>query len=150
MKLAHSIRIRVFCHEERDKEDTIEKGLLSLFPFSLTDEKILVEKKKTKGFNEKLIIVYEVTLENDRHINAFLKSLDEKMTTDQKLILVDDCARRTDDTCNLFIRLDKEKLLKNELWITDRGGCYHIKINIAVFPKKKEKAVEHLKKIFSL
>jgi RNA binding exosome subunit len=43
----------------------------------------------------------------------------------------------------------KQKLLNNELWITDCGECFHIRISIAAFPKKKEVALEVIKKIFS-
>ena len=56
---------------------------------------------------------------------------------------------RLDEECNFFIRLDKEKLMNGECWITDSGDCYHIKISVAAFPKKKERAKQVVEQIFS-
>ena len=53
-----------------------------------------------------------------------------------------------DDDLNFFLRLEKPKLFNHEYWITDSGDCMHIKINLAAFPKKKEKAAPLIKEIF--
>ncbi len=39
-------------------------------------------------------------------------------------------------------------LQENKLWLTESGDCFHIKINIASFPRKREKALEIIRNLF--
>ncbi|MFH1505755.1 MAG: RNA-binding domain-containing protein [archaeon] len=146
MKLCNIIKVTVFAKPE-DNCEKIGKVFQKLFPFDFAEEKIKLKKQKTHGFNEREILVYEADLEKDRHINAFLKQLNAKLNKAQKeLLLRQD--NRLDEHLNFFIRLDKPKLLKGKYALTDCGDCFHIKINIASFPRKKEKAKEILMEIF--
>ena len=147
MRFANNIKVSVFVKPEED-EASIKKHLLALFPFDLEQEKIIFKRSNATGFNQKEIIILEVDLKKERHTNAFLNFLKEKLNEQQKAVLVKQ-ENRLDEDCNLFIRLDKEKLLNNEFWIIDSGECYHIRISIAAFPKKKEKARVVVEKIFS-
>ncbi|HHE36835.1 MAG TPA: hypothetical protein ENL16_03405, partial [Candidatus Woesearchaeota archaeon] len=90
----------------------------------------------------------EVELKKEKHTNAFLKSLKQKLNSQQKSVLVKQ-ENRLDDECNFFIRLDKHKLLNDEYWITDSGDCYHVRISIAAFPKNKESARKVVEQVFS-
>ena len=147
MRFANNIKVSVFVKPEED-EASIKKHLLALFPFDLEQEKIIFNRSNATGFNQKEIVILEVDLKKERHTHAFLNFLKEKLNEQQKSVLVKQ-ENRLDDECNLFIRLDKNKLLNNEFWITDSGECYHIRISIAAFPKKKEKARVVVEKIFS-
>ena len=147
MRFANNIKVSVFVKPEED-EASIKKHLLALFPFDLEQERIIFNRSNAIGFNQKEIVILEVDLKKERHTNAFLNFLKEKLNEQQKSVLVKQ-ENRLDEDCNLFIRLDKEKLLNNEYWITDSGECYHIRISIAAFPKKKEKARVVVEKIFS-
>ena len=146
MKLCNIIKVTVFAKPEDDCEK-IGKAFQSLFPFDFAEEKISFIKQKAHGFNEREIIVYEADLEKDRHINAFLKGLNAKLNQEQKdLLLRQD--NRLDEHLNFFIRLDKPKLLDGEHYITDDGDCFHIKMNVASFPRNKKRAKEVLREIF--
>ncbi|MBW2991201.1 hypothetical protein KY348_05870 [Candidatus Woesearchaeota archaeon] len=146
MLLANNIKVNVFVKQE-DDEASVKKHLLALFPFDLEQEKIALQRNKAVGFNQREIIILEVDLFKERHTRAFLESFVSKLNEQQKQSLVKQ-ENRLDDDCNLFIRLDKQKLLNGEFWITDSGDCYHIRISIAAFPKKKEKAKQVVEKIF--
>jgi len=162
MKLAHSIKVSVFIkttdksvesvsqdlQKPEEDEALIKDKFISLFPFSLDEEKIFLKRSKARGFSQREIIIYEAELSKERHTNAFLKSLKEKLNEQQKEMLMRQ-ENRLDDDCNFFLRLDKQSLLNNSFNITDCGDCYHIRISIAAFPKKKEAALEVMKKIFS-
>lgn len=162
MRLANNIKVSVFVkttnkfvesinqdlQKTENDEAAVKKHLLSLFPFDLEEEKIALLRNKTVGFNQREIIILEVELHKERHTNAFLEFLKSKFNEQQKSVILSQ-ENRLDDDCNLFIRLDKAKLLKNEFWIIDTGDCFHIRICIAAFPKKKEKAKEIVEKIFS-
>ena len=146
MKLANSIKISVFAKGEENEQE-IEDKLKQLIPLDLEKEKIAVTKQTATGFNETRIRIIEAMLTKDRHINAFLEKLSENMSEKQKELLIRQKESRLDDELNFFIRLDKEKLLNNEYWVTDSGNCYHIRINIAAFPKRREYALEMIEKV---
>ena len=147
MKLANSIKVTVFIKQGED-ENSLRQKFLELFPFNLEDEKIALKKTKATGFNQKEIIIYEVGLCKDKHTNAFLKFLNSKLDEQQKKMLIMQ-ENRLDDELDFFIRLDKESLLNNSFNITDCGECFHIRISIAAFPRKREVALDIVKKIFS-
>jgi len=148
MKQAHHIKLSVFIHEQEDREAIYNK-LISLVPFNIKEEKIKLNEDTATGFNNKKIKTYEIVLEKDRHINEFLEKLKESLSQEQKELLINQAESRLDNERNFFIRLDKEKLLNNEFWITDSGNCFHIMISIAAFPAKREKALDVLNELFS-
>lgn len=146
MKQINTAYIRVFVKEDEDK-DTVRKSLVSLLPFDLEEQKVRVDEKKVEGFNDKKIIILRVTLDKDRHINPFLHKLSKNLGSEKETLL-QQLDTRLDDNLNLFIRLDKERLLEGKYVLTDSGNCFHIKMNVAAFPKRKEAAVTILKQLF--
>jgi hypothetical protein len=146
MKLANIIKVSVFIKPEED-ENSLKLKFLELLPFNLEEEKIVLKKTRATGFGQKEIIIYEVELSKDKHTNLFLKNLKEKLDEQQRTMLVKQ-EDRLDERLNFFIRLDKESLLHGQYQVTDCGECFHIRISIAAFPRKKEVALEVVKKIF--
>jgi len=146
MKLVHKIKISVFIRPEED-EQLIKEHLLRLMPFDLEEQKITLKRCKATGFNERTIIIYELDLEKERHTNAFLESLREKLNDQQRAMLVAQ-ENRLDDELFFYLRLDKQKLHQGEHWLTDSGDCYHICLSIAAFPSKRGVAQEIVRKIF--
>ena len=153
MKLAHNIKMTVFIKPEED-EQLLKDRLISLAPFSIEEgseenkEKIALKRTTARGFGQKQIIIYELVLEKEKHTNAFLKFFASKLDEPQKKMLVRQ-ENRIDDKLDFFIRLDKESLLNNQYNITDCGECFHIRIALAAFPKKKEIAKAVVEMIFS-
>ena len=147
MRLANNISVKVFVKGNEDY-DKLFSVFLSLFPYDLAEEKIEIEKANATGFNEKKIRILKVFLEKERHTKQFLVNLCEKLSKKSKELLLRQIETRLDENLKFFIRFDKEKLLNREYFITDSGNCFHISINIAAFPRKKEKAIEVLNKLF--
>ena len=142
MKIANSIRITVFVKEGED-EAQIKKTLFSLFPFDLEKEAIELKQDNATGFNDKKIKILEVLLTKDKHISIFFENLKNRLSKDIKELILKQAESRIDDECNFFLRFSKDKLInEKEFWLTDQGNCFHIKINIAAFPKKKENALK--------
>ncbi|MFP4568297.1 MAG: RNA-binding domain-containing protein [Candidatus Woesearchaeota archaeon] len=149
MKFANNIHLRVFCKSD-DQEEQIVNGLLFISGFSLSeleDEKVEIKKLKAKGFSEN-IFIFELLFVKDRHINRVLKHINSNLSSNDKRYLVEQ-DNRLDDNLDFFIRLSKPLILENSFELTDGGDCFHIKINIAAFPKKKVVAKEKIKEIFS-
>ena len=139
----------MFCTPE-DEREMVYEGFLSLLPFDLEKEKIHVKQSTAKGFHEREIKIFEVRLEKQHHINAFLKHLVAGLSKEQKGLLVRQAESRLDEGMCFYIRLDKEKLIReHRLWLTDRGGCYHLKLTLAPFPKRREQALDLVKEMFS-
>jgi RNA binding exosome subunit len=148
MKLAHYIRVRVIASPEDDKEK-IEDKLISLFPFNLEEEKIELQGKKAQGFNERELKILEVELKKATHMTKFLNNLTSKLNDEQKKLILRQLDSRMDEGGHLYLRLDKERFLNDEYFITDYGNCFHITIAIAAFPAKKENAKKVVEDIFS-
>jgi len=139
----------VFCKPEDDAGLVTEK-LLFLVPLDFKKEKIELKRTNSTGFNEKKITILEVYLEKESHTNLFLNNLTKNLTDEQKLLIKKQAESRLDDELNFFLRFDKLKLInEGRLWLTDKGDCFHIRIKIAAFPKKKEVALKVVEKIFN-
>jgi RNA binding exosome subunit len=148
MKITNSVTIKVFCKPEENQE-TIKQSLLKLLPFSLEQEKLQLTHTKATGFNDREISIFEITLSKDNHISQFIKHLKSLLSADTKQLILRQLETRLDEEFNFFIRLDKDRLINDNLcYITDSGSCFHIKINIAAFPKKREAAIKVIRSIF--
>jgi len=146
MKVANSIKIKVFIKEGED-EEKVKQSLLSLIPFNIEESQI--SKKVATAFNESKITIYEVLLEKDKHIKDFLDNLIAKLDDEIKERILQQAESRLDKEGNFFLRFKKDKYMnENELYLTDQGNCFHIKINIAAFPKKREIELEIIRNIF--
>jgi RNA binding exosome subunit len=148
MKFANNIHIRVFCRKDEDEVKILD-GLKKIINFSddvLKDEKLEIKKTEAKGFDEK-IKIFEFKVEKSRHINHLLKNLNEQLTTADKERLCEQ-ENRLDENLDFYIRLSKPLILENLFELTETGDCYHIKINIAAFPKNKETAKDKIKETF--
>lgn len=150
MKLVNNIAIRVFAPPE-ENQIAIKKAFLKLIGYNeeeIKDEKIAFEEKNAKGFNERKIKTLTCILEKDRHCNIFLKKINEKLTKKDKQLLLSQ-EDRLDEHFDFFLRLNKDELIKDNYVLTQEGNCFHIRMNIATFPKSEERAREIIKEIFS-
>jgi len=148
--LAHLIELSVFSTPE-DDEKKVYGGLLSFLPFELEKEKVAIKRTNAEGFNGRKIVILEITLSKQRHITIFLKNLFSRLTPDQKELLSRQKESRIDENLYFFIRFDKTRLIEeNRLWVTDCGNCYHLKIALAPFPRKKELALDIMDEILAL
>ncbi len=139
---AHTIKISVFIKEHED-EDLI----LNKFKTFILVKKAKINKNIATGFDEKEIIILETILEKNKEINEFLNNFFQAMEKDQKKILIKQIDSRMDSYNNFYVRIDKDKFLKDKYIITDSGNCIHIKITVAAFPKTKDNAKKVIESI---
>ncbi len=150
MKFLNSVMLSVFA-KTGDGEDiaTIRKALIDFVPLNLDEEHILVKDETAKGFNEQPIHIIAITLTKTAHTNAFLKWLLARITSEQKEILLTQKESRLDNEFNFFIRFDKDQwLTERTLSIADSGHCFHLRMNLAVFPARRPDALILVEKIF--
>lgn len=149
MKYAHNIVISEFVKTNENLEQTKE-SLKSLMPFSLEQEKLQLKEENTTGLNEQQIKILTITLTKERPTGKFLEFLKEKLSEQQKKLLLAQKESRTDEYNHFFIRIDKEKWNdEQQILLVDHGNCIHINITLAVFPAKREVALKIVDEIFS-
>jgi RNA binding exosome subunit len=108
----------------------------------------VLKEQTAIGFREKKIKIFEIRLEKQRHLKQFLEFLVGSLSDEQKGLILRQRESRLDEELDFFIRLDKQRWLSGEIFITDSGDCFHIKMSIAAFPAKREAAMRIIDKIF--
>ena len=148
MKYAHSIKLNVFSYENENSQ-SIGESFLRFFPFNLKENKNALNKTKAEGFNERNLVVFEITLAKTNLINQFLGNLLINLGERQKQQLLNQAESRLDKNLDFFLRFDKNSWVNDKkLVLTDSGKCFHLKISIAAFPKKREVALNLVRNLF--
>jgi RNA binding exosome subunit len=141
MKLIHNIKISVL-FDEKNKE-VIKNTLLKILPKEtiedLNNKKLKISEELIKGENN--LMMYKLNITKNKQCNLFFENLINNL---DKEYLEDKITKRIDENCKLFIRLDKDNLASDKYNLTYCGNCFHIKMTIASYPKKKEIAQEML------
>jgi RNA binding exosome subunit len=150
MKLAHQVKLSAFVYPE-ESEEPIKKKLFELATVlpdaDLENEKMRFTRTAASGFQERKIIILELTLQKEKTINQFFRALTQHLSqTDKNMIL--NQKNRIDDQLSFFLRLDKPALLSDAYEVVDHGDCFHIKCSIAAYPHTKEAAYAVIGNIF--
>jgi RNA binding exosome subunit len=146
--LAHNVELTVFSTPEDDLKK-VEENFMRFLPFDMAKEKLKINKKQAMGFSERQITILSIMLGKQRHVNQFLKHLNSILNPEQKEHIIRQMESRVDDSMYFFMRFDKQRLIEEGVfWLTDRGTCYHIKMALAPFPRRKEKAYDLVRQIF--
>src|SRR3989338_8351727 len=148
MKYAHSIRLNVFSYENENIQNILG-AFLKFFPFSLEENKIELKKTEAKGDSESSITIFEVVLTKTNLINQFLDFILGSLDKKQKELILEQIESRLDENLDFFIRFDKKEWISsNKLKLTDSGKCFHLKINVAAFPRKREIGLKIINELF--
>ena len=149
MKYAHLIKLTVFSYEN-ENVDAILESCRNFFPFNLDENKIIIKNTIASGFNEKRIYILETTLANNNLINKFLRSIFSILDETQKKQILMQIDSRLDEHLDFFLRFDKDSWINGKkIVLTDSGKCFHARISIAAFPKKREIALNLIKELFN-
>jgi len=148
MKYAHSIKLTVFSYENENIQNILD-AFLKFFPFSLEENKVELKKTEAKGATESNITIFEAVLTKTNLINRFLDFILSSLDKKQKELILKQIESRLDENLDFFIRFDKEEWMNNKkLELTDSGKCFHLKINVAAFPKKREVGLKIINELF--
>jgi len=150
MKYAHLLKLTVFSYENENSQAVLD-AFLQFFPFNLEENKVDFRKKNAHGFNESKIEILEVTLTKANLISQFLKNLLTNLYEAQKNNILQQVESRLDKNLDFFLRFDKDLWINEQkLILTDSGRCFHLKISIAAFPKKREIALNIIKDLLTV
>ncbi len=149
MKYLNNVVLSAFAKQSEEDVPAVRQGIVELVPLNLAEQKIEVREETAHGFNEQPIKIFTITLHKEAHTNTFLKALLNRLTKEQKELLVRQKESRLDAGLHFFIRLDKDKWLSDRrIFITDSGRCFHIRMQLAAFPANREAGLVLVEKIF--
>ena len=146
MKYAHNIELRVFCKEGED-EELIKNKLKELIPLDFNKEKINIREQTALGLEDKKIKKLTIFVDKEKQTSKVLLNLMGNLNEEQKELILNQLESRVDRNLHFYLRLDKDKLLNNEYWITDSGNCFHFSIAVAAYPHKREVARKIIEKV---
>lgn len=150
-RLVLAVHLRVFIKPE-DEFEHVRNGFLRLVPFALADEKVELKEETIDTSMEgpaRIVRVLRITLTKPRHVTLFLEHLNEKLSAEDKRMLLNQKESRLDEEGLFFLRLERIAwMVDSEAVVTDSGNCYHIALDIAAYPKKRETMLAQLEKVF--
>lgn len=126
-----SVHARALCHATEERE-RVELAVLN------TIGGVELETSRTHGHHGNEILVIEAHAKGSRHAEHLF---DRLCTSDMEEIL-STIEIRTDESCNLFIRIDKQRAFGGEVTLARDDDAVAVRIKVAVFPAKKPLAVE--------
>ena len=148
MKYAHLIKLTVFSYENENSQSVLD-AFLMFVPFNIKENKIAFRKTNADGFNERNIEIFEATLTKANLISQFLNNILKNPDQNQKSSILQQAESRLDKNLDFFLRFDKDSWVnEKKLILTDSGKCFHLKISIAAFPKKRDIALNVINNLF--
>jgi RNA binding exosome subunit len=150
MKWIHRATLTAFAKPEEDAE-AIKQGIIALVPFNLEEAKIKLDIQNAESFEERIIKIFTIILTKESHTNDFLQFLLDNLSDEQKKLLLAQAESRLDKEFDFFMRIEKDKWVRDrKIILTDSGHCFHIKLSLATFPKKRETALALINKLFAI
>jgi len=131
-----SLHARTICHATEDIAK-VEQALRTV----VGDAPI--ERSRTEGHFGNAIEVLESTLKDEDLIMGVL----ERMTDEDLANVGTTLAMRTDDACQVFIRLDKQRAYQEEVRLSEGEDVVAIRIKVRAFPAKPEVAMEIMREV---
>jgi RNA binding exosome subunit len=127
----HYVDLRTFCYATED-DQRVEQALRAYLP-----EDHPVERAESDGHNGDRILVLSArveTADDVRHVLDRLAELDDLDRVRTEL------NERVDDNCSLFLRLDKQAALAEEVRL---GDGITLRAKVEAYPARQEAAVEN-------
>ncbi|WP_414469182.1 RNA-binding protein [Methanobacterium sp. ACI-7] len=138
--MIHNISYRVFVYGT-ENEEKVREAIKTLFPNSHP------ETETTEGYFKNKVLILHDKITKKREIKDFIKVLNQLDSSAKKRV-INELNNKMDDKGNLFLRFDKQRAYLGDLKIIEHGDAVHVKIKIAAYPAKKERAMELAKEIF--
>ena len=126
-----SLHARALCHAT-EVLDRVKQAVLN------TVGEVELETKRTAGHHGNEIVVVEAHITDARAMRHLFESL-PKNDREQ---LSNTLAERLDDSCNLFLRVDKQSAYDGRIVLANSGDVILIRLKVNAYPAKKEIAVQ--------
>lgn len=138
--MIHNISYRVFVYGT-ENEEKVREAVKTLFPNSHP------QVEATEGYFKNPVLILHDKIGKKRETKDFIKIL-QNLDSSTKMRILNELDKKMDEKGNLFLRFDKQRAYLGDLKIIEHGDAVHVKIKIAAYPAKKEKAMELAREIF--
>lgn len=137
--MIHNISYRVFVYGT-ENEEKVREAIKTLFPNSLP------EKDITQGYYGNNVLILHEKIDKKIYIKDFIKKF-QTLDVDVKNQIIKDLNKKIDNKGNLFLRFGKQEAYLGNLVVVEHGDSIHLKIKIAAYPAKKDKAIKIVKEM---
>jgi RNA binding exosome subunit len=138
--MIHNISYRVFVYGT-ENEEKVREAIKTLFPNSNP------QTEQIEGYFKNPVLILHDKIGKKRETKDFITIL-QKLDSSTKKRVLNELYKKMDEKGNLFLRFDKQRAYLGDLKIIEHGDAVHVKIKIAAYPAKKEKAMELAREIF--
>ena len=143
MKYAHAVKLRAIVDPSR--EDAVKQGILGLFerpPDVVREEEaVSFDVDSAEDFTGDELRFIRTSFEKTRNTNEVLDTLRSELSDGDRAMLAEQMDR-LDEDLHFHIRLDLDSFLNGAYIVTESGDCLHVRIKVAAYPAKKERAVD--------
>jgi RNA binding exosome subunit len=104
-----------------------------------------LEVSRTSGHHGNAILIIEA------HIGSGQPGIDllARLVAGDRRSVLNTLEQRVDESCNLFLRLDKQKALIGEIALAHNDDAIAVRMKVTAFPARKETALRAVRDFFS-
>ncbi len=128
------LHARAYSHATEDPEKVRQS-------FANAVGELEIKVSKTEGHHGNPITVIEGETNEARKVSAFFERLSNEDLND----ILRTIDARTDEGCNLFLRIDKQEALDGIVRMTQSDDAVSVRIRVAAFPSRCEIAKDLVK-----
>ena len=139
-RLVNSIDVTAFVYATED-EMKIRKAFMNLLPQGLDQPNI--STTKLKGYFGDPITTLTMKIKKRRESTDVLENILVKLSSLDQLTLQEELENRIDDSRNIYLRLDKQKLYRNHIALGERNS---VKLKIRTNLPHKVDGLEYIRK----
>ncbi len=140
-KLIHSITISTFVHATEDEE----RVLTALHVF--VPHEVPIATQHVAGHFGNPVTILRAQITQAQTIRRTLDILYKKLSPSELESLRDDAARHLDESCNLFIRFDKQQAARGVLKL-GREDPVLVRLKLAAYPARRETALRVVRELW--
>lgn len=113
---------------------------------TLVPETVDMRRSRLKGHYGNPILSIEAKINQKKSLRELWLNIVSRLRTGELDRLHNFLLDRLDDSCNLYLRFDKQFAYKGELVFTESGDAIHLRLKVVAFPAKHEVAIGLIEK----
>jgi len=136
--MIHYILFRTQAHTTEDVS-RVRQALENVLPANTP-----IEEEEAKGYFDNPIVILTARL-NKKAAEKYMDFLHEKLHEPDRKELITELPERVSDDCDFFLKLSKQDAFLGGLRIMYAEDAIAIRARIAVYPAKREKALQQMR-----
>jgi hypothetical protein len=135
-----SARVSTLAHATEDEQKVIAALRILLL------NSVEIKRTKLKGHHGNPIVSFEASIGQKKTLHEFWRRVVEKLRAGELEKIGEIVDDRTDESCHLYLRFDKQQAYAGELALTDSGDAIHLTLKVSAYPARKEVAAKLVRK----